>query len=300
MVRQSDSDDTPAPFVRLIGSVQDGGFPHAACSGTACSRARREGRSRKVAALALVLPRSGKVFLFDATPDVREQLEDLADVRAPLPNGVDRAPIDGVFLSHAHMGHYLGLAFFGYEAIHTRDLPIYATPSMSRFLASSGPWSQLVGQKNISMREIAPGTTVDLEDGVSVTFVSSPHRDEYTDTVGFLIRGPSRGLLYVPDTDTWDRWSPSIEAWLAQVDVAILDGTFYSSAELPNRAVKEIGHPLVTRSMDRFERLLPESLEVVFAHMNHSNPILLEDSPERAVVEQRGFTVGAEGAEYPL
>ena len=248
----------------------------------------------------MVLPRSGKAFLFDATPDLREQLEDLADVRTPRPNGVDRAPIDGVFLSHAHIGHYLGLAFFGYEAVHTRDLPVYATPSMAKFLESNGPWSQLVGKKNVSITSVAPGATVDLEDGVSVTFVSSPHRDEYTDTVGFLIRGSSRGLLYVPDTDAWDRWSPSIETWLARVDVAILDGTFYSIAELPNRAVEEIGHPLVTHSMDRFERLLSESLEVVFVHMNHSNPILLEDSPERTVVEERGFTIGAEGAEYPL
>ncbi|MCP4203469.1 MAG: pyrroloquinoline quinone biosynthesis protein PqqB [bacterium] len=289
-----------APFLRVIGSVQDGGVPHAACSGPTCRRARETGSHRLVASLALVLPSSEKVYFFEATPDVREQLEAVADVRGPLPNGVDRAPVDGLFLSHAHIGHYLGLAFFGYEAVHTRRLPVYSTPRMAAFLRSNGPWSQLVDKQNISIQEVPSGGRVELEDGVSVTLVPSPHREEYTDTVGFLIRGPERALLFVPDTDAWEHWSPSIEHWLGQVDVALLDGTFYSGAELPNRSLAEIGHPLVASSMDRFESLGEPAPEIAFIHMNHSNPILLDDTPERATLVKRGFKIAAEGMEFDL
>lgn len=286
--------------MRVIGSVQDGGFPHAACNGLACKRAREKGPRRYVTSLALVLPGSEKVYLFDATPDLREQLEAVADVRGALPDGVDRTPIDGLFLSHAHIGHYLGLAFFGYEAVHTRGLPVYSTPSMASFLRDNGPWSQLVGKENVFIQEVAVGAKVELEDGISVTLVPSPHREEYTDTVGFLIRGPERAVLFVPDTDSWERWSPSIENWLGQVDVALLDGTFYSGTELPNRSLEEIGHPLVANSMDRFEELGKEAPEIVFIHMNHSNPLLLGDSPEHATLKKRGFKIATEGMEFGL
>lgn len=288
------------PFVRVIGSVQDGGFPHAACNGLACRTAREQRAPRYVASLALVLPASEKVYLFDATPDVREQLAHLRDVRGSLPEGVDRSPVDGIFLSHAHMGHYLGLAFFGYEAVHTNEMPLYCTPSMASFLRGNGPWSQLVGKDNVYIQETLPGAKVELEDGVSVTMVPSPHREEYSDTVGFLIRGPKRALLFVPDTDTWKRWTPPIEDWLERVDVALLDGTFFSQAELPNRSIEQIGHPLVAQSIARFGKLVQDGPEIVFTHMNHSNPILLETSAEAESVVRDGFRIAREGMEFDL
>ncbi len=289
-----------APFVRVIGSVQDGGFPHAACRGVACRKAREESKQRYIASLALILPASGKLYLFDATPDIREQLDLLNDVRGKLPDGVDRSPVDGVFLSHAHMGHYLGLAFFGFEAVHTQELPLYSTPRMAAFVRENGPWSQLVGKSNVDVREVEPGARVELEDGVSVTLVPSPHREEYSDTVGFLIRGPHRTVLFVPDTDAWHSWAPPIEDWLERADVALLDGTFNSGAELPKRSVEEIGHPLVTDSLDRFEALIGAGREIAFIHMNHSNPILIEDSPEAEAVTGRGFSIAREGMEFDL
>lgn len=297
---QTGETESRSSYVRVVGSAQDGGFPHAACSGLACRTARTNGGRLNVASLALVLPKSDKVYLFDATPDIREQLEAVADVRGPLPNGVDRSPIDGVFLSHAHMGHYLGLAFFGFEAVHTKELPVFATPRMATFLRENGPWNQLVGKKNIAIHEVESGSTIALEDELSVTLVPSPHREEYTDTVGFLIRGPKRALLYIPDTDAWERWSPSIETWLEQVDTALLDGTFYSRQELPNRSIDEIGHPLVAASMKRFETLDRPSSDILFIHMNHSNPLLLEGSPERQALERRGFRIATDGMEFDL
>lgn len=290
------------PFVRVVGSVQDGGFPHAACQGRSCRAARSSQDERYVASLALVLPNSEKVYLIDATPDIREQLDLLADVRGNLPDGVDRAPLDGVFLTHAHMGHYLGLAFLGYEAVHTEQVPVFATPSMSRFLRDNGPWSQLVEKENIAVHEVSPGEAIHLGDGVSVEMVNSPHRDEFTDTVGYLVRGPERRVLFVPDTDSWDRWTPSIEAWLELADVALLDGTFYSRHELPNRSIDEIGHPLVAGSAKRFTDTVTEgqSTRILFTHMNHSNPLLAPQSRELAKLRALGFDIAEEGMEFGL
>lgn len=133
--------EAPAgPFVRVIGTVQDGGLPHAGCTCERCEAARRDpARRRLVASLAVVLPASGRVYLVDASPDLHEQLDLLADVRDPPAGATDRVPVDGVLLTHAHIGHYLGLAFFGYETMHTRDLPVFATPRMAAFLRGNGP-----------------------------------------------------------------------------------------------------------------------------------------------------------------
>lgn len=339
----------PRPFLRALGTAQDGGLPHAACHGDHCVAARRDpARRRLVASLGLVVPRPGPgsapaVYLVDATPDVREQLDRLADVRGPLPAGVDRTPVDGILLTHAHVGHYLGLAFFGFEAIHTRGLPVWATPRMARFLRENGPWSQLVEKGNVELVETEPGAPFRLppeaadadgraeatgssvaaqaEQGdtragagaggaagggtaspsVLVTALRVPHRDEYSDTVGFRFEGPSRTAVYVPDTDSWRRWEPPLPELLRDVDVALLDATFYSLDELPGRDLEEVPHPLVTETMELLgERVRAGTLEVYLTHMNHSNPAVDPGSAARREIERRGFRVLAEGEEIGL
>jgi len=300
----------PGPFVRILGTAQDGGLPHAACSCDRCEAARRDPRlARRVASLAVVLPESGRVFLIDATPDLPEQLAALADVRNGPAGRVDRAPVDGVFLTHAHIGHYLGLAYFGYEAVHTRGLPVWATPRMARFLRENGPWSQLVSLGNIALRELdgslpgqgPDGTAVELGDGVVVRPVVAPHRDEYADTLGFRVEGLRATILFVPDTDSWDAWGDRLADTLGGVDVALLDGTFYSADELPGRKVSEIGHPLITDSLARFGATVRSgALRVLFTHLNHSNPALEAESPEHRAIERAGFEVAEDGQEIPL
>lgn len=290
-----------SPFVRVLGTVQDGGFPHAACAHAACRAARGAAEKRYVASVAVVLPASRKVFLIDATPDLRPQLDLLADVRHPPADRVDRAPVDGVFLTHAHVGHYLGLAYFGYEAIHTRDLPVWATPRMAAYLRANGPWSQLVELGNIDLRGLDLGEPVGLGEGVAVTAVRSPHRDELSDTVGFVVAGPNASVLYLPDTDSWDAWDRPLAEIAGGVDVALLDGSFFSPEELPGRDVATIGHPLIRDSMDRLAPLVAAGrTRVVFIHLNHSNPALLPQSAERREIEAAGFGVASEGDELPL
>jgi pyrroloquinoline quinone biosynthesis protein B len=290
------------PYVQVLGTAQDGGLPHAACDCTRCAAARSDPqRRRRIASLAICLPASGKVYLVDATPDVREQLHQLRGLRDAPVGGVDRAPVDGVFLTHAHLGHYLGLAFFGFEAVHTRSLPVYSTAAMGAFLDANAPWDQLVRLGNIQRIQIEPDSPVELEDGVTVTALLVPHRDEYSDTVAYLIAGPDRSVLYVPDTDAWASWSPPLRERLEDVDVALLDGTFFSLDELPGRAIGEIGHPLIETTMDLLEsRVAGGALEVLFTHLNHSNPALDPGGAARRTIHERGFAVAGDGQVFAL
>jgi pyrroloquinoline quinone biosynthesis protein B len=309
------------PRLRVLGTAQDGGLPHAGCSCAHCERARHDPRYRRlVASTALLLPEeNGKqqVYVIDVSPDIREQLDLLRDLRTTA-MGPERRVVDGVFLTHAHIGHYLGLAFFGFEALNTKGLPTYCTPWMAEYLRTNGPWSQLVRLNNIDLRELDPGTPVNLPcstkgDQVSVKPVRVPHRDEYSDTVGYVIRkeplpdqpGAVRGrtVFYVPDTEPWRTWEPTLLDIIQReaVDVLVVDGTFYSEAELPGRSVASIGHPLMTDSMALLEPLVQaHRLEVYFTHLNHSNPVLDPAGAAARDVAARGFRVAREGLELPL
>ncbi|MEM1413644.1 MAG: MBL fold metallo-hydrolase [Myxococcota bacterium] len=250
-----------------------------------------------MASLAIVL--RDAVHIIDATPDFRAQLDRLADVRRAPAGRVDRAPLDGILLTHAHLGHYTGLAFLGFEAVHAEGIPVWATPAMNALLRANVPFSELVRREEIVLRDAPPGARIDLGEGVSVTPVQVPHRDENADTVAFRITGPNASVLYAPDTDNWEAWDPPVEQWLRQVDVALLDGTFFSGDELPGRAVSSIGHPLIARSLERFAPLAGD-VQLVFTHLNHSNPALTAGSPARALVEEARMAIAEEGATYAL
>ncbi len=301
--------ETAVPFLRVLGTAQDGGFPHAACEHPLCRRAREEPALRShVASLALIVSGAEKgreVFLIDATPDIRAQLDGLRDVRALPADRVDRAPVDGVMLTHAHLGHYTGLAFFGFEAVHTRDLPVFVTPRMATFLRENQPWKQLVSLRNITLVEQPPASRFVLGVGeapVEVRMLQVPHRDELSDTVGFVLAGPNRTALYVPDTDSWAEWETPLLDVLERegIDVAILDASFYSLDELPGRDVASIRHPLVTQSMDLLAPWVEAGGQVIFSHLNHSNPALDPASDARAAIEARGFRVAYDGQEISL
>jgi pyrroloquinoline quinone biosynthesis protein B len=298
------TDAIDGPRVRVLGTVQDGGLPHVACACSNCEGARRDPAARRrVASLAIVLPgATQRVVLVDATPDLGDQLHALADVRRPALHGVDRAPIDGVILTHAHIGHYLGLAWLGFEAVNTSELPVYCTPRMAAFLRDNEPWAQLLARRNLALRDLVPDRPLDLGSGVTVEPFGVPHRDELSDTIGLLVRGPRAALAYVPDTDGWTRWpAGALERILDRSTVALLDGTFSSMTELPGRDVRTIGHPLIDDTMDRLEpRVAAGRLVVRFVHLNHSNPALREDGPERAAMRRRGFDVAREGEEFAL
>ena len=293
-----------APHLLVLGTAQDGGFPHASCDCPRCTAAA-DGSipARMVASLAIVLPTARKRYLIDATPDIRPQLELLATRTwrsAGHQPGVERRPLDGVFLTHAHIGHYLGLAFFGFEAVHTQALPVYATPKMSGFLAEHAPWAQLVRMGNIEQKPTTPGDRVDLGP-VQIHAHVVPHRDEYADTVAYVIQGPHRRAVYVPDTQPWKRWTAPVQALTQGAQLLIVDGSFADPAELPGRALEEIGHPMLSATMDLFQADVDNGrLEVLFTHLNHSNAAVDPRSESAANVRARGFRILADGDSIEL
>jgi pyrroloquinoline quinone biosynthesis protein B len=293
-----------APRVVVLGTAQDGGMPQTGCEHALCAAARRDPKlARHVASLAIHVPATGHTFLVDATPDLPAQIEEVHTFRRFPEGKTDRAPFDGVLLTHAHIGHYLGLAHFGFESLNTKDLPVHCSPRMAEYLRTNGPWSQLVRLGNVELEVFQPGQWFSLGDGISVKAFQVPHRDEYSDTMAFLIRGPKRTLLYVPDTDTWKTWTrpPAQVIEEEKVDYALLDATFYSPDELPDRDVTKIKHPLVTDSMELLGPLVKAGkAKVWFTHLNHSNPALDPKSEARKNIEAKGFRVLDEADEFEL
>ena len=272
----------------MLGIAQDGGVPHAGCHQTVCVAARSDpSKRRRVAALGLIDPAAGKRFLIDATPDFADQTESLGG----LP--------DAILLTHAHIGHYLGLAQLGREVLDARGVPVYSTPSMARFLRCNRPWSRLVDSGNIDVREI--DGEVALTPALSVTAIRVPHRDEDSDTVAYLVRGPSRRVLWLPDIDKWQKWDHELSEFLRDPGLtAFVDGTFFDADEIPGRSIADIPHPLVPETMALLEAMSPPPRgRVVFVHLNHTNR-LLRDPEAVAALERRGFSVAREGQRVQL
>jgi pyrroloquinoline quinone biosynthesis protein B len=284
----------PAPVRAVVlGIAQDGGVPHIGCRQELCVAARRDpSRRQRVAALGLV---DGDArFLIDATPDLPSQIESLWGSAAPPDR---RRPLSGILLTHAHVGHYAGLLYLGREALGADHLPVYATPRMAAFLRANEPWRALVERGQIDLREMTPGREIALTQRLHVTPVPVPHRDELSDTVAFVVRGPERRILYVPDVDKWERWDRRLADEVRASDMALLDGTFLDAAEIPGRSQADIPHPLVGETA----ALVPAELRtrVRLVHLNHTNRLLWEPAA-LAAPGLSGLAVARDGDELPL
>ena len=287
-----------APYLVVLGIGQDGGVPQA---GVKEHPGWKDPEFHHFAAsLALVDPVPGRRWMFEATPDFREQLH-LLDDTAPAA-GVPA--LDGIFLTHAHIGHYTGLMFLGHESMGAQGVPVYAMPRMGDVLKSGAPWSQLVGYGNIELRTLSDGAAVTLGEQLRVTPFLVPHRQEYAEVVGYRIDGPNRSALFIPDIDSWEEWDDlgtRIEDVLATVDIAFLDATFFANGEIPGRDMSGFPHPFITHTMKRLGSLpASERAKVHFIHLNHTNPALLPDSEARAVIVRNGFSVAFRGERIGL
>ena len=284
-------------YIQVLGIAQDAGYPQTDCYRPHCMRAWENPELRRMASsIAVVDNLNQEKYLFDATPDMREQLYALHRV-APS----DEYTFGGVFLTHAHIGHYAGLMHFGREAVGAHRIPVYAMPRMRKFLEGNGPWEQLVRLENIEIVTLADAAGVRLGDNLTVTPFLVPHRDEYSETVGFRIDGPNKSAVFIPDIDKWELWDTDIREVVKAVDYALLDATFFRDGELGGRDMSKIKHPFVSESMDLLESLSDdERARVIFIHMNHTNPLLFEGSPEQAEVERRGFRFARESLRLDL
>jgi len=292
-----------APYALVLGTAQDAGLPQIGGRAAPDEAARRDPALRRLVTSVMICdPATGGRWLLDASPDLAAQIDRAAGEPSTRETEGPRPPlVDGIFLTHAHIGHYLGLAQLGREAYGARGVPLHVSPRMAEFLRGNAPWDLLVRLGNVELVPFTAGEPVALTPTLSVTPVEVPHRGEYTDTFAFVVRGPGRALLYLPDIDKWERWDLPVEQWIAKVDVALLDGSFYGDGEIPGRAMSEIPHPFISESLARFAKL-PESerRKVVFTHLNHTNPAALPATPERRAIEAAGMRVAAEGERIDL
>jgi pyrroloquinoline quinone biosynthesis protein B len=289
--------EADAPFAVVLGTAQDGGFPQAGCKKVCCKNAWGDATKRRdSASLGLIDPISGQRWLIECTPSFPRQARRFD---AALPKLAGR--IDGILLTHAHMGHYAGLLHLGREVMGADGVPVHAMPRMEKFLRTQGPWSQLVQLKNIALRPMRDGRAFALNKRLRVMPFLVPHRDEFSETVGFRIEGPRQKILWLPDIDKWERWKTPLEKALAGVDVAYLDATFYTDGELGGRDMSKIPHPFIAETMRRL-KTQPAAVraKVRFIHLNHTNPAHNPRSAAAKVIRAAGFRVAEQGERVDL
>lgn len=287
-VKQEDSSSSlQSPYLLVLGVAQDAGYPQIACIKDCCKLVDNDqSKKRLVSSIAVIDPLSNESWLFDATPDFTEQIKILSShlkEEKQLP--------DGIFLTHGHIGHYTGLMYLGREAMNAKGMPVYTMPRMQQYLSNNGPWSQLVHLKNIKLRAIKRDSTLVLNERISITPIEVPHRDEFSETVGFIISNQEKKALFIPDIDKWDTWGISIIDYVKEVDVALLDATFFKDGEIA-RDMNDVPHPFVEESMQLFENLSEtDKRKIYFIHFNHTNPLLIDHSSAQKQVKDNGYNI---------
>ena len=282
--------ESKSPYLYILGVTQDAGYPQIGCYEEHCMPGwENKALRRNATSLALIDPQARKKYLFEATPNLPEQLYQL-EVEAPS----NQYPLSGIFLTHAHIGHYTGLMYLGHEAMGSSKMPVYAMPRMLEFLETNGPWNQLLSYKNIILMPLQNEKTQSLG-GLKVTPFLVPHRDEYSETVGYRITGPNKSALFIPDINKWSEWKTNLADIIQTVDYALIDATFYADGELPGRDMSKIPHPFVVETMQALKNLpLEQRNKIWFIHMNHSNPLLNPNSKESEFVGESGFHIASE------
>lgn len=286
------------PSLIILGTIQDGGSPHAGCEKKCCKDLfAHPDPSRQVVSLGIIDIESKQTYLIEAGPNLPDQIKTLRN----FTNFKTSDAPDGIFITHAHIGHYSGLMYLGKEVMNSSKIPVYALARMKSFIETNGPWSQLVKLQNIILHEMKENQAISLSPRIKIRALKVPHRDEYSETVGFIIEGQTKKVLFIPDIDKWDKWDKQISEEIKKVDFAFVDGTFYDGKEINNRNIAEIPHPFVIESMELFKDLeSAQKSKVYFIHFNHTNPLLDQTSEESKTVKENGFNIAQSGQVFAL
>ncbi|MDC0928975.1 MBL fold metallo-hydrolase [Flavobacteriaceae bacterium] len=287
--------NSQSEYIYILGNTQDAGLPHIGCQHKFCQDNFDIHEEYFVTSIAVVNSDLRKYILFEATPDITYQLNYLKNN-----NFQEFLLPESLYISHAHIGHYTGLMYFGREALGSKNLLVKVLPKMSKFLQTNGPWSQLVAINNIQIQDTSFGISNKELTNISVTPIQVPHRDEYSETAGYIIQGKNKKALFIPDIDKWEKWDKDLIQLVEEFDYLLLDATFYDSKEI-NRDISEIPHPLVTETIDLLSRLnIKDRNKVYFIHMNHTNMMLDPDSELSKLVTSKGFNIARLGQKLYL
>ncbi|MBP1840713.1 MBL fold metallo-hydrolase [Formosa algae] len=282
----------------VLGTIQDAGSPQMGCTKDCCKDLfDNPDPNRKITSLGLIDAGNDKTYLFDASPDIVTQMKWLTQYEPKSKKEI----VDGIFLTHAHTGHYSGLMYFGKESIDAKGLPVFVMPRMKDYLSNNGPWSQLVNRQNIILNTMVAEEPVKLSNSIEVIPFLVTHRDEYSETVGYKIKGPNKTALFIPDINKWRVWEKDIKEEIKKVDYAFLDATFYSGLEMNTRDISQIPHPFVIESLEHFKNLSVEDKnKIIFIHFNHTNPALDPLSEATRSIIHNGFKIAKTHDVYTL
>ena len=280
-------------YVKVLGTIQDGGFPQIDCNKACCLNQWLNPKKKFVSSIAVVDESEKKQWIIDASPEIKFQTKLLKEK-------TNIKDIEGVFLTHAHIGHYTGLMYYGNEAAGSNDLRVYAMPKMKKFLEDNGPWNHLLRQRNIRLIKLSKNKTINISTNLKIKPFLVPHREDYSETVGFEIATSEKKLIYIPDIDNWEKWNISITELIKNIDFALVDGTFFCEREI-ERDISSIPHPLVKDSLKLFSNLnAMDRNKIIFTHFNHTNPLIDESSKEHEEVLLKGFRIAKEGDNFYL
>tara|TARA_B100001750_G_C15454257_1_gene570630 strand:+ start:199 stop:1050 length:852 start_codon:yes stop_codon:yes gene_type:complete len=278
--------------IKVLGVTQDGGYPHPGCYQKCCAKAWSNKNSKKlISCLAIIDKNSKKFWLIDITPDFKEQL-----------NMLDPSfSLEGIFLTHAHIGHYIGLVDLGLEVMNLKNVKVYSMPKMKCFLEENAPINFLIDKKNINPIQILENNSINLNKELKIVPFLVPHRNELSETVGYKIISNKKSIIYLPDIDSWEEWEVDVLDFIKENDLLFLDGTFCNKNEIKHRNIKKIPHPSVLESMDKFKNLNKSNRKkIYFIHLNHTNNLLRKESKEYKNIYLNGFNVADDGQEVSI
>jgi pyrroloquinoline quinone biosynthesis protein B len=291
--------------VRVLGSAAGGGFPQWNCHCEVCDAARAGVRAvpRTQSSLA-IRGDDGPWFLVNASPDLREQLEALA---APPVDGVRTPPVAGVLLTDAEIDHTAGLLLMRESATPLR---VIGDAGVERALRGGYPvLAMLERYCGAEWQTLERGRRQPLEGLAVEPFAAGGDAPRYLgpdvalEASGLVFSDTSGTVTYVPGLARLD---DSMIARLAASDLVLVDGTFWHDDDLTrlglsDRTARDMGHtPLAGPDGTLAVLAGLERPRKVLVHINNTNPILLEDSPERRQVVRAGVEVAYDGLEVEL
>jgi pyrroloquinoline quinone biosynthesis protein B len=275
--------------IKILGSGQDGGIPHTGCYCEICNIARKDPNYQRLGSSISILDDEKSIcYIIDTSWDFKYQLDMLREDFIKT-RGTGRIPINGILLTHAHLGHCSGLWHLGKESLGQKNVLVFCTSKMAQMLRENYPFKLLVQENNIEIKEIQPGGEFELE-GFSCKSILVPHRNEVADTVGFIIKTKKK-VIYLPDID---HWTDEVIDEIKSSDIAIIDGTFFTKDEVPR--FDDIPHP---PNKDTIDILKDVKTEIFFTHINHTNPINKEGL-EKKEIEEKGFKIAYDGLEIEI
>ena len=276
----------------ILGIAQDGGVPHPGCYCDTCQFYWDNQIVLSPSSLAIIDEK--QLHLFDVTRNLDRQLRKVGNKN-----------VTDIWLTHGHIGHIDGIGLFGKEVMNLKNVRLHASGLMIKLIENTPKWNKLIEDKILIPIQFNSNESIQISENLKITPIQVPHRDELTDTHAFVINGPEKSLLYLPDHDTWEETlnmvqQDSLIEWFdfLGIEIVLMDGTFWSKNELSRQ--DDVPHPPVVESLERLGNVKGKELEVFFIHFNHTNPLLIPKSNEIKKLLDSGCKIPIEGQQFLL